>query len=143
MRFLRQCIDIALPLLGVAVILGSVLFVRENLKTQLAIVGIGMVLIELGVWKAAHRLLPNERKFNALRAEGDRFIGLVRKLNQAALALREAESPENKESFGAVQDEMRQAIQRMSNVAGKTDKEIAAQRGEPATEPAPEPVQVG
>ena len=131
MRFLRQCIDIALPLLGVAVILGSVLFVRENLKTQIAFVGLGMVLIELGVWKAAHRLLPNERKFNALRAEGDRFLGLVRKLNRAAQPLRKAESPENKESFGEVQDEMRQAIQRMSNVAGKTDAELAAQRPEP------------
>ncbi len=87
MRLLRQLVDISLPLLGVAIILGSVLFVREALTTQIAFVGLGMVLIELGVWKAAHRLLPSERKYNALRAEGDRFLGLMRKLNQAALAV--------------------------------------------------------
>ena len=145
MRLLRQFIDIGLPLLGVAIILGSVLFVRETLTTQIACVGFGMVLIELGVWKAAHRLLPNERKYHALRAEGDRFIGLVRKLNQTALAVQEQDSTENQEAFADVQAQMRQAIERMTGVAGKTDAQLAAERGETpsdAQQPAQEPAQV-
>ena len=43
MRTLRRVIDIGLPLLGVAVILCAVLFVRDNLRTQIAFVGLGMV----------------------------------------------------------------------------------------------------
>ena len=88
MRTLRKIIDISLPLLGVAVILSAVLFVRDNLRTQIAFVGLGMVLIEVGVWKVAHKLLPNERKYLALRAEGDLIIKMVRQLNAAALAMK-------------------------------------------------------
>ena len=57
MRTLRKFIDIAIPLSGVALILGAVLFLRSDLRVQIAAVGLGMLLIEVGVWKFPHQLL--------------------------------------------------------------------------------------
>jgi hypothetical protein len=128
LRTLRKVIDISLPFAGVAVVLGAVLFMREDLRMQIAVVGLGMLLIEVGVWKGAHRLLPSERKYLALRVEGDLFIKLLRQLNAAALALRENDSPERHEAFEEVRDAMRQTVERMAHVAGKTDAELASER---------------
>ncbi|MEE9595514.1 MAG: hypothetical protein V3V96_01935 [Acidiferrobacterales bacterium] len=120
MRTLRKSIDIGLPLLGVAVILVAVLFARGDLRLQLAIVGVGMVLLELGVWKAAHRILPTGRRYLALRVESDLFMQLVRQLNTAALAKKQNGS----QAFEEVRDAMRQSVERMAEVAGKTNAEL-------------------
>ncbi len=125
MRTLRKTIDIGLPLVGVAVILAAVLFVRDDLRIQLAIVGLGMVVLELGVWKAAHRILPTGRRYLALRAESDLFVQLVRQLNTAALAKKQNDSQAHKQVFEEVRDAMRQSVERMAEVAGKTNAELA------------------
>ncbi len=125
LRTLRKTIDIGLPLVGVAVILASVLFVRDDLRIQLAIVGLGMVVLELGVWKAAHRILPTKRRYLGLRAETDAFVQLVRQLNTAALAVKQNDSQSHKQAFEEVRDAMRQSVERMAAVAGKTNAELA------------------
>jgi hypothetical protein len=125
LRILRKIIDIGLPLAGVAVILAAVLFVRGDLRLQLAMVGVGMVLLELGVWKAAHRILPTGRRYLALRAESDQFMQLVRRLNTAALAVKQDDSQAHKQAFEEVRDAMRQSVERMAEAAGKTDAELA------------------
>ena len=124
MRTLRKIIDIGLPLAGVALILAAVLFVRDDLRIQLAIVGAGMVVLELGVWKAAHLILPTGRRYLALRAESDRFMLLVRQLNTAALAVKQNGSQAHKQAFEEVEDAMRQSVERMAAVAGKTNAEL-------------------
>jgi len=128
LRILRKIIDISLPFAGVAAVLGAVLFMREDLRMQIVVVGLGMLLIEVGVWKGAHRLLPSDRKYLALRTEGDLFIKLLRQLNAAALALREHDSPERRQAFEEVRDAMGQTVDRMAHVAGKTDAELASER---------------
>lgn len=131
MRALRKSIDIGLPLVGVAIILAAVLFVRDDLRIQLAIIGLGMVVLELGVWKAAHRVLPTGRRYLALRAESDLFLQLVRQLNTAALARKQSNSQAHRQAFGEVQDAMRQSVERMGEVAGKTDTELESARAGP------------
>ena len=106
-------------------ILAAVLFVRDDLRIQLAIVGLGMVVLELGVWKAAHRILPTGRRYLALRAENDLFVQLVRQLNTAALAKKQNDSQAHKQVFEEVRDAMRQSVERMAEVAGKTNAELA------------------
>lgn len=133
MRAFRKIIDIGLALVGVAVILAAVLIVREDLRLQLAIVGVGMVVLELGVWKAAHRLLPSGRRYLALRAEGDQFLKLVRELNTAALAVKQNASQAHKQAFDQVHDKMRKSVDRMAEVAGKTDAELAAVQARPTS----------
>ena len=124
-RVLRQIIDTGLPLLGVCVTLGAVLFL-EALHVRVAIVVLGLLLIETGVWKLAHQLLPSERQFHSLRSEGERFLLLIRHLNDAALALQDHDGPETREAFADVREMMHQSVERMAEVAGKTEAELAA-----------------
>lgn len=132
MRILRKFIDIAVPLTGVGVILGAVLFLRGDLRVQIAVVGLGMLLIEVGVWKIPHQLLPTGRRYLALRTEVDQFLHLVRQLNTAAVALRKDDSPEHRRVLQEVPDAMRQTVERMVHVAGKTADELATEREVPA-----------
>lgn len=60
MRIVRRILDIGLPLAGVVIILSAVLFLQE-IRSQIAVVLVGIILIEAGVWKIAHQLLPNDR----------------------------------------------------------------------------------
>ncbi len=120
----RHAIDTGLPFVGVLVILSAVLFVR-GLRVQTPIVVLGILMLEAGIWKLAHQLLPSERTYLALRCEGDQFLGLLRQLNTAALAVQERDTPENHQAFGEVRDAMHQAVERMADVAGKTDAELA------------------
>ena len=129
---LRKLIDIAIPLTGVVVILGAVLLLRSDLRVQVAVVGLGMLLIEVGVWKIPHQLLGTGRKYVALRNEVDHFLSLVRQLNSAATALRVDDSPKNREALQEVPEAMHQAVDRMVQVAGKTEAELMAEREVPA-----------
>lgn len=122
MRQFQQVFDTGMPIMGVAVILAAVLFVRE-LRLQLAIVVAGIVLVEAGVWKLSQLLLPNDRQYTGLRREGDHFIGLIRQLNEAAIQLNKLDNTENRDRFESTQEAMHQSVDRMAKLAGKTDPE--------------------
>ena len=87
MRKFRRILDIGLPILGILVVFGAVLWpvISLRLQLQVLVVLVGILMIEAGVWKLTSPFLPSERKYNALRSEVDRFIDLVRALNSAAL----------------------------------------------------------
>jgi hypothetical protein len=128
LRILRQRLDTGLSILGVVVILSAVLFVRE-LRSQVAIVVLGMLLLEVGVWKLAHYVLPSERQYLALRGETDRFLALVRQLHAAALLVQAQDAPAHRHAFEAVRCAMHQTVERMCEVAGKTHADLAAEGG--------------
>ena len=117
LRILRQHLDTGLPLLGVVVILSAVLFLPEC-PGQVAIVVLGILLLEAGVWKLAHHVLPSERQYLALRSETDRFITLVRQLNAAALRVKAHDTPTHRQDFEEVRHAMQQTVERMCEVAG-------------------------
>ena len=124
MRKLRKFIDNVLPVCGVGVILGAVLFMQE-IRGQVTVVMLGIFMIQIGVWKLSTQFLPSDRQYNALRTEGDQFLGLIRQLNATALAVKAEDVPENLQAFEAAQEAMRQAVERMAKVAGRTDEELA------------------
>jgi hypothetical protein len=128
LRILRQHLDTGLPLLGVVVILSAVLFLPEC-PGQVAIVVLGILLLEAGVWKLAHHVLPSERQYLALRSETDRFITLVRQLNAAALRVKAHDTPTHRQDFEEVRHAMQQTVERMCEVAGKTHAELAVEGG--------------
>jgi hypothetical protein len=123
-RIVREVLQTALPFVGVLVVVGAV-FALRDLRWQMALVVGGLLLVEIGVWKCAQKILPSERKFDALRFEAEMFIQLVRQLNQAALALKETPCSEHQQAFNDIRDTMLQAVERIAEVAGKTDAEIA------------------
>ncbi|HUH12340.1 MAG TPA: hypothetical protein VMK65_04490 [Longimicrobiales bacterium] len=131
MRAIRRLVDTALPVLGTLIVLGGVLFVYD-LMARVAVVVVGLLLVEVGVWKLANPLLPNERRFHALRDEVDRFIQLVRGLNQAALRRIAERSPESEQAFEEARAELHASVERISVYAGRTDDEVPSEARQPS-----------
>lgn len=123
-RSIRKILDTGLPFVGIVLIFSTLLLVQE-LSKQIALVAIGILIIEVGVWKLAQKLLPSERQYTALREEVDRFITLVRRLNRAALVLKENPAPEHVAAFEEIRGAMQQTLDQITEVTGKTDAEIA------------------
>ncbi|HEX6589409.1 MAG TPA: hypothetical protein VF039_10320 [Longimicrobiales bacterium] len=126
MRRLRRTIEMGLPVLGVVVVLAGVLFFARSLYVQLIVVLLGLLLIQAGIWKLANPVLPSERRYNALRAEVDAFILLVRRLNRATLQNTSDPTPANRARLLQIRDEMMESVHRMEAVAGRTEGELAA-----------------
>ena len=126
MRSLIKLLNVGLPIIGVIVILSAVLFLRD-IHGQIAIVMVGIVLIEAGVWKLAHQFLPNDRQFHALRDEIETFVQLSRQLNETALAMKVDESMEHRRKFDEVQTAMHETVDHIASVAGKTAAELAVE----------------
>jgi hypothetical protein len=107
-----------------ALVIGAVLF-GESLAIQLFLVVAGLLLTEAGLWRLADPILPDERKYVALRAEADHFMTLVRQLNAAAVALDEGDTTGSRFAIDELQTEMHRSIDRMVSFAGKTKGEMA------------------
>ncbi len=117
-RKLRRVLEIALPVVGMGIIFLSVLFGASiNLQIQVLYVLFGVLILEAGVWGLANKLLPNERRYLGLRDEGDHFIGLIRKLNETAVA--RDDGHEHDERFRHTLEEMHASVERMSELAGQ------------------------
>jgi hypothetical protein len=124
-RKLRKYLDLGLPLVGSFLVFTAVLTVTAPV-TKVLVAALGLLLIQSGVMKLTQAIIPNERKYVALRREVDYFILLVRRLNAAALGLKQIDSVETRAAFDAIQQRMRESFDRMSQLAGKTDEEAAA-----------------
>ncbi len=128
MRWMRKIFDVGLPITGMVLVFLAALWVQD-LQLRVILILIGLLLIWVGVWKLANPLYPNERRFHDLRVEVDRFIALVRDLNQAALVQRlgegDAESPER---YDRALQAMRKSVDRMASLAGQEfyDSELDA-----------------
>ena len=118
-RKIRRGIEIALPILGMGIIFGSVLFGPNNLQLQVLLVLIGVLILEAGVWGLTGGILPNERRYLALREEGDHFLGLIRVLNAAAVARDEGQ--EDDARFREARAQMHTSVERMAELAGQDD----------------------
>lgn len=120
MRTVRRTVDMVLPVAGIVLVLGAVLFLWQNLYLQLGIVIVGIFLIEAGIWKLAHPLLPSARRYHALRAEVDQFIELVRRLNAVAAPDATGEATTDPQ-VAAVRQDMLSSVDRMVACAGRDD----------------------
>lgn len=127
MRILRKVINIGLPLVGVMIVLSMLLALEAQLGHMVLVV-LGLLLVEVGALNLTQQLLPSERTYLALRIEADQFLMLVRQINNAALAVKKDDTPENHQSFEEVRDAMRQTVDRIADVAGKTEAEIVAEQ---------------
>ncbi|MFP4622805.1 MAG: hypothetical protein ACOCVZ_03050 [Gemmatimonadota bacterium] len=122
MRKLRRTLHWIVPVMGMALVIGAVLF-GERLVVQIFLVAAGLLLTQAGLWRLADPLLPDERKYLALRAETDHFTALVRQLNAAALALDEGDRHGSRFALDEVRMEMHRSVDRMVEFAGKAQEE--------------------
>lgn len=116
-------------MLGVVLVLAGVLFITDDLLPQLVVVVLGLLFIQVGIWKLATPVLPSERRYNALRGEVDSFIMLVRRLNRATLENASEPTPANRARLLQVRDEMLESVKRMEEVAGRTEEELGDASG--------------
>ena len=95
----------------------------SRLQLQVVLLLVGVLILEAGVWGVTNALLPNERRYPALRREADHFLDLVRQLNVAAIAKeKEEDNREGYKRFRTCLDQMRSSVDRMAKVAGKSDR---------------------
>ncbi len=118
-RKIRRGIEIALPILGMGIIFASVLFGPNSLQLQVLFVLTGVLILEAGVWGLTGGILPNERRYLALREEGDHFLALIRVLNAAAVARDKGE--EDDARFRDTRAQMHTSVERMAELAGQDD----------------------
>lgn len=125
MRTLRNVILFTIPVVGMLMVLGAVLVVGSP-GTELVLVLVGLLLVEGGVWRMASSVLPNERRYVAMRAESNRFVAMVRQLNAAAIALRGEETAGARLALEETKRAMHRSVERMAVVAGRSLEEVAA-----------------
>lgn len=124
MRRVRRTIEMGLPVLGIGLVLAGVVFFAGNLFLQLSVAVVGLLLIQVALWKLASPVLPSERRYNALRDEVDSFIALVRRLNRATLETASEPTPANRARLLQIRDEMLESVKRMEAVAGRTGDDV-------------------
>ncbi len=83
MRRLRQFIDRFVVYGGVIVVLSAIV-VQETTRAQVVLVLLGLLLVQLGIWRIASRALPGTRTNQRLRDEVDQFLASVRELYRLA-----------------------------------------------------------
>ena len=123
-RAVRKTVEVGLPILGTVIVFGAILLIWDNMTLQIGVVALGVLMIQAGIWKLTHPMLPSERRYQSLRREVDYFIMLVRRLNAAALGVKETDNSATRAAFDAAQDRMRESFDRMALLAGKTDEEV-------------------
>jgi hypothetical protein len=133
-RSLLQTMNMALPLLGTGIIL-AVALCKYALQDA-ALVILGVLLLHIGIWKLSHRLLREQRKYNALRAQGDLFLVFIQQLSAASLRLKAQDTPANRQAVENIRQHMQQLVEHMAASAGKTDAEIAAEAASRAAQEA-------
>lgn len=116
-RKLRRTLPTVLPVLGVVLILVAVTL-GGSVGTKVILVVVGLLLMEAGVWRLADRVLPDDRKYLALRSEADRFMALVRQLNTAAITVDEGDAEGSRFAIAELEREMHRSVDRMVDVAG-------------------------
>jgi len=123
LRKLRKFLAMGLPILGTILVFAAILVpsIALNLQLQIVVVLIGLLIIEAGVWRLTAKILPNERKFLALRAEVDGFIDRIRVLNAHGVNLRREDTDTAREAFRETLDALHAAVDRMAEVAGRVD----------------------
>ena len=133
-RKIRRVLEIALPVSGMGVIFGSVLWGSNSLQLQVLFVLFGILILEAGVWGLASRLLPNERRYLGLREEGNHFIELIRELNRAAVAREEGDAgDENEKRYQGALEQMHASVRRMGELAGKDTRNGKAEASDTDT----------
>ncbi len=83
MRRLRQVIDRIVVYGGVLVVLSTIVVADASLA-QVVLVLLGLLLVQLGVWRVASPMFPSTRTNQRLRDEVAQFLASVRELYRLA-----------------------------------------------------------
>ena len=122
-------IDNGFMFLGTVIVIGAIVLLND-FSGQIITAGVGILMIGIGIGRYTSQYFVRQRNYNALRSEFYWFHSLVPKLNDAALSVKEADVPEVQQAFEDIHEAMRESVERMADVAGKTDAELASTGGQ-------------
>jgi len=127
-RQIRRAMVVGLPLIGIQIIISVMLFSQAH--SRMAFIMLGFLLVEVSVLMLVNKVVPNERRYLALRSETDHFLSLVRDLNTAAIRMYRTDIPDYRKEFDNIQASMIRSVHRMGHVAGRTDEDLAEEEQE-------------
>jgi len=110
-RTFNRFVGVGTALLGMAIVLSSFRLLGNPVLWYVSVMT-GLLIVLAGFLYGTYPFLTSERRYVALRTEVERFIRLVRRLNDAATR----ESPED---FQRAKKEMAASVERMADLAGK------------------------
>jgi hypothetical protein len=121
LRKLRKVLAVGLPALGTILVFLAILApaIALNLQLQIVVVLTGLLIIEAGVWRLTSKVMPNERKYWALRTEVNAFIDRIRVLNAYAVKLRAEDEESTRKAFEETRDALHAAVDRIAEAAGR------------------------
>lgn len=129
-----RVLDSGLPTLGVAVVLSAVMLGGGGWGAIWLAV-LGLLMVEAGVWRLGSRIV-HERRYRPLRREVDRFIGLARELHHASAAVDSRGDEDARQRLDGAVASLRKSLDRMVQVAAKTEDDLKAEEARAAAAPA-------
>lgn len=131
---IARVLDAGLPTLGVAVVLSAVM-IGGGGWGAIWLAVMGLLMVEAGVWRLGSRIL-HERRYQPLRREVERFIGLARELHHATAAVDDRGDEAARQKLDATVSSLRGSLDRMVAVAAKTEEDLRAEQPTAAAAPA-------
>lgn len=121
MRKLRKILALGFTLLGTVLVFLAILVpaISQHLQLQVLVVLVGVLIIEAGVWRLTSAVLPEERKYAALRTEVNAFVERVRLLNAHGVKLQTRDDEITREEFRETLNALHAAVDRIAEVAGR------------------------
>ncbi|MFT6094090.1 MAG: hypothetical protein ACJA2Q_001992 [Pseudohongiellaceae bacterium] len=115
-KSIRRNIDLVLTAVGIAVVFSAIILGTSlDVRAQVPIALIGVLLMEAGIWGLSAKFVPNQRRYTSLRNEGDRMLDLIRELNSAAIA--KEIGTEDAKRFQITLEAMHNSVLKMSELA--------------------------
>lgn len=118
-RTVNQLAPLVTTVAGIVIIISVVVLMERGLPA-VVLAGVGILLLEVGIWYAANPVFTNERRYKTLRAELDRFIECVRELNKTAGV------PGAEGRFASIKAAMHESVDAMVGMTNAEEEEAAA-----------------
>jgi uncharacterized protein (UPF0305 family) len=123
-RVFQEVMNRGLALAGVIVVVGVVGVATASVGL-VAIVVIGLVMMEVGIWRAKRQFAREKRRYHLLRTEVKRFLSLVRQLHNASLHVKQHDTPDTRQAHDEILNVLHETTERIAEATGKTDDELA------------------
>ncbi len=117
MRDLHRFLKVTVPILGGGLLVFNDLLIPSSFRFAV-IFGVGLAMLMVGAWRVFYSLLPNERRFTALREEVDTFLETVRQLNAVAYAARQEAHIWYPQAIRDLKTSLHDGVERMADIAG-------------------------
>lgn len=126
MRRFRRSIESGLPFIATLIAMFAIadpFVLAVNVRVLIGVAG--LLLLQASVWRLANPLLPDDRRYLALRGEAEHFLDLVRQLNRVAVPVRaKGEAVADDPEVEVVRGEMHASVDRMVKLAGQREEQV-------------------